>query len=139
MELATCRNIMVVNIMLMLLVHVGQPLPASPGYRFSLGEPPHHPPHPPLDRPITHLVPPPRPPNANNPPSSPKDRFSAVNDRICHESCSAKFILSWKARFQPSISCHDECTRKCDTLIPPNLYQCTAGCTYNFITSPIIQ
>ncbi|PQM35699.1 hypothetical protein Pyn_39075 [Prunus yedoensis var. nudiflora] len=70
-------------------------------------------------------------PSAHRAPS-PGSHFRAINRRICDESCALECHGNMLLR--PPTHC-DTCLRRCNIQLPPSLYQCTAGCAYNFITS----
>lgn len=128
---------LIINVMLVLLVHVVQPLPQGRIYFPEFSPPP----------------PPPRSPNPylnpNRPP--PSGTSSRLNTRICYESCSYECRGEVRKNNssnpspippdfpdQPKIrpmGCGGYCYLRCSEQMPPNLYQCTAGCAYNFITT----
>lgn len=116
---------LMINVMLVLLVHVVQPLPQGRIY-FPEFSPP---------------SPPPPPPQSPNP----------YHTRICYESCSYECRGEMSKDNSPNPSpnppdlpdqpkippmgCGGYCYLRCSEQMPPNLYQCTAGCAYNFMTT----
>ncbi|CAL8131791.1 unnamed protein product [Prunus armeniaca] len=113
-----------------------------------------------LESPPPPLPPPPTPnPNPNSKsPSSLEGRIRNINQLLCDESCSLeccrRFVFNDSlclrgllpepgfprpqyiaGRRSPYTFCKSECYNRCNYEMPPNLYQCTAGCAYNFITT----
>ncbi|KAH0982523.1 hypothetical protein GBA52_009700 [Prunus armeniaca] len=144
MDLATINILMKIYIMLVLLHrhrhhhHHQDPTFCNHFHRAEFSPPP---------------PPPPRSPNPylnpNRPP--PSGTSSRLNTRICYESCSyecrgevRKNNSSNPSPIPPDfpdqpiirpMGCGGYCYLRCSQQMPPNLYQCTAGCAYNFITT----